>query len=308
MLSNFFIVLQQVAVLFLLMLIGWYLGWKQHFTEETIRGLNFLMLDLALPCTILRAFQLEHDSSILRNFLLCIALTAALHALFFLVSVPLARRLPQDEQGVYILSSTLTNCSFMGFPLQNALLGTVGILYASGYCFVMNLLTFTLGYYIFTRDRRTISPRQIVTRPAILGTVVGLALFLGNIPLPGLAATLVDHIADLTVPIPMFIIGYHLSKVNLRRLLHTRRHWSFSALRLLVLPVLVTVLLSLLPLERELYLSLVVSASCPTAASVTIIVSRFSDKGDLSAELGAMQTLLSLLTLPVMLAFAAMIG
>lgn len=308
MLQNFLIVLQQVVMLFLLMLIGWYLGWKRHFTEETIRGLNYLMLNLALPCTIIRAFQLEHDGSILRNFLLCIALAAALHALFFLVSAPLAKALPRDEQGIYILSSTLTNCSFMGFPLQSALLGTVGILYASGYCFIMNLLTFTLGYYIFTRDRSTISPRQIVTRPAILGTVIGLVLFLMNIPLPGIAATLVDHIANLTVPIPMFIIGYHLSKVELRRMLRNRLHWRFSALRLLVLPVLVTVLLSLLPLERELYLSLVVSASCPTAASVTIIVSRFSSKGDLSAELGAMQTLLSLLTLPVMLALAAVLG
>lgn len=307
MLSGFLVVLQQVAMLFLLMLIGYYLGRKQHFTEETIRGLNYLMLNLALPCTIIRAFQLEHDSSILRNFLLCIALAAALHALFFLASTPLARKLPRDEQGIYILSSTLTNCSFMGFPLQSALLGTVGILYASGYCFVMNLLTFTLGYYIFTRDRRSISPRQIVTRPAILGTVIGLALFLANIPLPELAATLVGHIANLTVPIPMFIIGYHLSQVDLRAMLRNRRHWRFSALRLLVLPLAVTLLLSLLPLEREVFLSLVISASCPTAASVTIIVSRFTDKGDLSAELGAMQTLLSLLTLPVMLAFATVL-
>lgn len=305
MLHNFLIVLQQVTVLFLLMLIGYWLGKKHHFSEETIRGLDFVILNLALPCTIIRAFQMEHNAAMLRNFLLCIVLSAALHILFFLLAVPLSKKLPDGDRGVYILSSSLTNCSFMGFPLQAALLGTVGILYSSGYVFVMNLFTFTAGYYIFTGDKRSISPKQIITRPAILGTVIGLALFLMNIPLPGVAATVIDHIANLTVPLPMFIIGYHLSQVDFSVMLKKRLHWLYSALRLLVLPVLVIFLMSLLPLEKEVFLSLSVCASCPTATAVTILASRFTDKGSLCAELGAMQTLLSLLTLPVMLAFAS---
>ena len=145
----------------------------------------------------------------------------------------------------------------------------------------------------------------MLTRPAILGTAAGLALFLLELPLPPVAASLVDHIADLTVPIPMFIIGYHLSQADLRAMFRSRTHWLFSALRLLVLPLLTLLLLSLLPLEREVFLSLVVCSSCPVATAITILASRFTAKGALSAELGAMQTLLSLLTLPVMLALAA---
>lgn len=307
MLHHFLIVLQQVCVLFLLMLIGYWLGKSRHFSDETIRGLDFVILNLALPCTIIRAFQMEHTAAMLQNFLLCIALSVGLHAVFFLVTVPLSKKLPDGDRGVYALSSALTNCSFMGFPLQAALLGSIGILYSSGYVFVMNLFTFTVGYFIFTGDRKSISPKQIVTRPAILGTVIGLVLFLMNIPLPSFAATLVDHVANLTVPLPMFIIGYHLSQVAFRDMLKNRLHWLYSGLRLLVLPLLVITLMSLLPLEPEVFLSLSVCASCPTATAVTIIASRFTDKGSLSAELGAMQTLLSLLTLPVMLAFASML-
>ena len=304
MLHNFLIVLQQVSVLFLLMMIGYWLGNKKHFSDETIRGLDFVILNLALPCTIIRAFQMEHDASMLQNFLLCIALSGALHLLFFAVAFPFSRKIPDGDRGVYLLSSTLTNCSFMGFPLQAALLGTLGILYSSGYVFIMNLFTFTVGYYLFTGDRKSISPKQIITRPAILGTLIGLALFLLNIPLPDTLATVVDHIANLTVPLPMFIIGYHLSHADFGLMFRNRLHWKFSALRLVVLPVLGIVLMSLLPLEKEVFLSLAVCAACPTATAVTILASRFTDKGALSAELGAMQTLLSLLTLPVMLAFA----
>ncbi len=307
MLHNFLIVLQQVTVLFLLMLTGYWLGKKRHFTEETIRGLDFVILNLALPCTIIRAFQMEHDAAMLRNFLLCIGLSAAAHAVFFLIAAPLTKKLPDGDGGVYLLSSALTNCSFMGFPLQEALLGSIGILYSSGYVFVMNLFTFTAGYYVFTGDKKSISPKQIITRPAILGTVTGLALFLLNIPLPGTVATVVDHVANLTVPLPMFIIGYHLSRADFSVMLKKRLHWLYSALRLLVLPLLVITLMSLLPLEEEVFLSLSVCAACPTATAVTILASRFTDKGSLSAELGAMQTLLSLLTLPVMLAFASLL-
>ena len=306
MLDNFLIVLQQVLVLFLLMLTGYLLGKYRYFTEETIRGLNFVILNLALPCTIIRAFQMEHTDTMLQNFLLCIGVSVLLHALFFLVTVPLARKIPEGDRGIYVLSSSLTNCSFMGFPLQEALLGTVGILYSSGYVFVMNLFTFTAGYYVFTGDKKSISPKQIITRPAILGTIVGLVLFLMNIPLPGVVSTLVGHVANLTVPLPMFIIGYHLSRVDFSVMLKNRLHWLFSGLRLIVLPLLIIAVLALLPLENEVFLSLVVSASCPTATAVTILASRFTDKGALSAELGAMQTLLSLLTLPVMLAIAGL--
>lgn len=304
MLQTFLIISQQVAVLFLLMLIGWLLGRHRRFTEETVRGLDFLILNLALPCTILRAFQLEHSAAMLRNFLVCTVVSLAIQGLFFLVALLSARHLPRDEQGVYVLSASLTNCSFMGFPLQSALLGEIGILYSSGFVLTMNVLTFSAGYYLLTRDRRSVSPGQLLTRPAILGTAAGLLLFLLELPLPTVAATLVGHLADLTVPIPMFIIGYHLSQTDLRAMLHRPLNWLFSALRLLVLPLLALGLLSLLPLEREVFLSLAVCASCPAATVVTILASRFTAKGELSAELGAMQTLLSLLTMPAMLAFA----
>lgn len=306
MLHNFLIVLQQVIVLFILILIGYFFGKRRIFSAETIRGLDFLVLNLALPCTIVRGFQMEHTAEMMRNLLLCIGFAALLQALFLFAAMPFARKMPRDERAVYVLSSALTNCSFMGFPLQSAVLGPLGILYGSGYVFSMNLCTFTVGYYLFTGDRKSISPKQILTRPAIVGTVLGLALFVAGISLPATVSTVVDHIANLSVPLPMFIIGYHLSHVELKTVLRKRLHWRFSLLRLVVFPVAAIVLLYALGLHGTVLLSLAVSASCPTATAVTIIASRFSDKGELSAELGAMQTLLSLLTLPIMLAFASL--
>ena len=306
MLHNFLIVLQQVIVLFLLILIGFFCGKRRIFSAETIRSLDFLVVNMALPCTIVRAFQMEHTAEMTRNLLLCIGFAALLQALFLVASMPFAKKLPRDERAVYVLSSTLTNCSFMGFPLQSAVLGSLGILYGSGYVFSMNLCTFTVGYYLFTGDRRSISPKQIITRPAIFGTLLGLVLFVMDMSLPYTVSTVVDHIANLSVPLPMFIIGYHLSHVNVKAALRNRMHWRFSLLRLIVLPIAAIALLYALGLRGTVLLSLAVSASCPTATSVTIIANRFSDKGELSAELGAMQTLLSLLTLPVMLAFASL--
>ena len=72
MLHNFLIVLQQVIVLFILILIGYFFGKRRIFSAETIRGLDFLVLNLALPCTIVRGFQMEHTAEMMRNLLLCI--------------------------------------------------------------------------------------------------------------------------------------------------------------------------------------------------------------------------------------------
>ncbi|MGM9618688.1 MAG: AEC family transporter [Oscillospiraceae bacterium] len=307
MLSNFLIVLQQVCVLFVLMLIGFVLGRRRVFGDQVIQGMNALVLNLALPCTIIRAFQLEHTGEMLRNFLLCVILAAAMHLLSFLAGLLIAGKRERQERAVYALSSTLTNCGFMGFPLQSALLGSVGMLYSSAYVFVMNLFTFTVGYYLFTGNRKSVSPKQVLSRPAIIGTLLGLLLFLLGIPLPGPVSEVVGHLANLSVPLPMFIIGYHLSQVDFRQVLKKKLHWLFSALRLVALPLLSLLLMRCCGVRGEVLLSLAVSASCPVATAVTMIASRFSDKGSLSAELGAMQTLLSLFTLPAMLAAASLL-
>ena len=308
MLDSFLIVLRQVSVLFLLIATGWFLGKRRIFNDGTAASMNTLILNVCNPCIVVQAFQTEYTAETLRGFLFCAAAAMGIHLICLAAGALATRKMAPGERAVYAMSTTLTNCGFMAFPLETALIGSAGILYGSGYLVVMNLVTFTIGYYSFTHDRRSISLRQVVTRPSILGVIVGLALFLLRIPLPDVVGSAVGYLAALCVPIPMMVIGYQLSKADFRRILKSRRNWAFSLLRLVVLPLVFLALMRLCGLRGDVFLATAVAASCPAAAIVSILAERLGSEGTLAAELGAMQTALSLVTMPVILSLASILA
>lgn len=305
MLDSFLIVSKQVSVLFLLMLLGYFFGKKRMLTEEAVASLNSIILNVIIPCTIIKAFQVDRQANLMHDLLLSTLSAIGIIIVFYIIAKISVRKLPQEDQAPYALSLALTNCSFMGFPLETALIGPLGIFYGSGYLTVMNIFTFTFGYYSFTRDRRSISVRQILTRPAIISVIFALTMFLLDIRLPSVISETVEHLASICVPVPMMIIGYHLSKVNFRRVVTNRRHWLCTFGRLIVLPLLALALLLLCGIHGNVLMASMIAASCPAASVITILAGRFSQKSTLTAELNAMQTTVSLLTIPIIISIAA---
>ena len=77
----------------------------------------------------------------------------------------------------------------MGFPLIRALFGSEGLLYASAFVTVFNILLWTLGYGMVSgKTQMKEVLRSIFTCPCILAVIVGLILYLGRIPVPELLA------------------------------------------------------------------------------------------------------------------------
>lgn len=305
MLHTLLLISEQVAVLFLLMLLGFFFGKKRMLDDATVRSLNAIILNVVIPCTVISGFQSDRAAGLVGDLLLCCLYSVLVLLLFFAVSALVTRKLPPDEQAVYGLSSSLTNCSFMGYPLETALIGPLGIFYGSGFAAVMNLFTFTLGYLWFTRDRKSISIRFVLTRPAILSVLAAFALLLLRIRLPSLLLTAVNDLSSLCVPIPMLIIGYHLSRVDFRSVLRNRRHVLFTLFRLLVLPFLALGLLLILGARGNVLAAVMIPSACPVATVVTILAGQFGDRETDAAELNAMQTACSLLTIPPVMAIVS---
>lgn len=59
------IVLQIELLVFLI--IGWVFGKKQWISKSTAKQLNFLVMNLILPCSIFHAFQTELTQELLRS-------------------------------------------------------------------------------------------------------------------------------------------------------------------------------------------------------------------------------------------------
>ena len=202
------------------------------------------------------------------------------------------------------LAASLCNCGFMAIPLQSALLSSTGIFYGSAYIMVFNLFSWTYGLCMMTGTRKSLSLRRLLLNPGVLGVLVSLTLYLLRIRLPGLLLAPISYLAQLTVSLPMLIIGYQLSQANFGFVLRLKGLWISSALRLLVYPVLALGLCMLLGLDRTVLLTVVIAAATPAAAVINMFALRFDGDAELASGTVALSTLFSCLTIPLVVGLA----
>ena len=142
--------------------------------------------------------------------------------------------------------------------------------------------------------------------PGTVGLAAGLPVFLLSIPLPAVVSAPLGHMADLNTPLAMIVIGHSLARANLGKVLRCGAAHFAAFLRLVAFPLLVVA--ALVPLRgrvpRDMLLAVVVAASAPVAAMVSMFATRFRRDVDTAAALVSGTTLASVATMPPVIALA----
>jgi len=301
MLDNLVTVAGQVLVLFLLIAAGYFCGKTGLVQQSAVAGINNLVLYIAIPCTLIKAFQLELTPQSLRDFLTALACAAGAYALFFPISVFLMRDPDDHRKRLTTLAATISNCNFMGFPLQTAVLGSMGVFYGSAYAAVTPLFIWTIGILYLEGGSKSFNLRKVLLNPGVFGIAAGLVVFLGRITLPDLLGQAVTHLANLAVPLPMAVIGIQLAFTDLSRAVKDGKIWLTALLRLVVLPLLALFVMLLCGVRGSVLVATVIAAAAPPAVIVVMLDRPDSTMG---AELVSLLTLLSIATMPVIVSLA----
>ena len=148
--------------------------------------------------------------------------------------------------------------------------------------------------------------RRMVLNPGSIGIAVGLPLFLLSTHLPSVVRAPVNLLAGLNTPLAMLVIGFYLAGADFRRVVRTPGAYVAAVIRLVVFPL--ALIAVFLPVRtyfpREMMLALVVAASAPVAAMVSMFAAKFGRDVDLSVGLVSGTTLLSVFTMPPVIALA----
>lgn len=304
MLSKLLSVGAQVLVLFLLLLAGYCCGKAKLVTRDALSGMTNITIYLAVPCMLVSAFELNATPEMLHGFLQILPAALLCHIMNFAIATFCIRGCSDARKRILVSCATFCNCGFMGYPMLSSLMGDVGLFYGSSYNLVFNILLWTLGFHYLSADRSPLNLRKLFLNPGIVGITLGLAVFILKIQLPPITQSVVTHLGNMTVPLPMLIFGCQLADADLRSILKDRFSWLGAALRLLVLPLLSLLLLRLLGFRGDVLLATIIAAATPPAALVAMLAKN-DDRDPLPASgLVSFQTLLSVLTMPVVIAVA----
>lgn len=289
----------KVLILFLLMSIGFVLGRKKIITETGTDQMNFLLLNVVVPCVIVDAFQI--DKSQIPTWNLWFTVIAGL--VYVLASVIIVKfcfnKEPDGRRQVLKFGAMFSNCGFMGFPMVQEVLGDRGMVYAAIINAMITVAMWTVGFVVMGKDGERISIRKVALNPGAIGVYIGLPLLLFSVELPDPFQSVVGFLADMNTPLAMICIGVFISKTKLLDIFKEKTLYGVTVIRLVLIPVAVMGILLLFKPDYIPMTSSIIQFCAPSAGLTAIFAARFRHDTTLAAKTVAISTLLSILTMPL---------
>lgn len=294
----FLSVILEVAVILILILVGYFTVKKGMFTKESLGSITSFLLYIVTPCLIVSSF-LSAESGKLDGWTLLLA--AVLPALSIVISIALSylffRREPSGRRRVLRFSMIFCNVGFMGIPLVEGIVGSEGVLYGSFFIAVFNIFCWTYGYVMMGGGK--VRLKALLLNPGVIGIVIGLPLYLLDVPVPALIERPIELISALNTPLAMIVVGGYIAQVKLRAFVSDLAVYKMAVLRLVVAPLLYLALVWLLRPDETLLMSTVIQAATPVAANCVLFAVQYGSDAELASKSVAVSTALSVVTIPL---------
>lgn len=298
-------VVHQIIMLFLLMCIGLMLRKNRTFSDPVIKGMNALVLNITWPALMIFTTQKDYAPQTLNTFLLVLAASAVLVAVCCLVAYLVCRKLDKQTAPVVAMLMTMPNVGFFGIPIVEALYGSQGLLYLAAYIVGFNIVLWTLGVSLFTGLNA--KALRNLANPALICAMIGIALFVLKIRLPAPLLSTVDKLSAINTPLSMLILGSRMDQLD-AALLRDQRLWMVALAKLVLMPLAALLSLRLFGITGMVLVILVAGAAMPSAASTQMMAERYGGDVHFSAKATAVNTLCSMVTLPLMLYLAGLVS
>ena len=287
----------QVFILFIVVLVGAICRRLGYLTDETIRGMTQLLVNVTLPCTTLVNMQRPFSREVLFGFLLTLGIAIALMVFSFWLGAWLFRRRPRAKRAVLAGMLAFSNCGFMGYPVILAA-NPDWMIYAVAYNVAYVLVSWTLGVSLY-EGHGGISLRRIVLNPNLIAAALGFALFCLNISIPGVPLQALSLIGGLTTPVSMLIVGTRVYGVRLSDFKDMDYH-TYAALRLLALPIALWALLRTFGAPYAVLGTAFLLTAMPAGTLTGMQAELYGGDKVFAARAAAYTTLLSLASVPLM--------
>lgn len=297
---NLAIVLNQVLILFIIMLIGFIAGKTGVIDRTASKKLSGVMLYVTSPMLVLKSFFITFTTERLINVLWIMGMALFMFILSIWLSKLIYGRFSDNASPILRFSAIFSNCGYMGLPLMYALYGDDGVFYGSFYIVAFNIILWTYGYMMFGgRGTRRQMLVRVFANPCIMAVYVGMIIFVFNLTMPTFVADAVEAVGDMTMPISMLIIGAVISSAKMKDIFSDWRVYLSSFVRLILMPLIAVGLTRIPGIPVMPAAVLITALAMPVGANTTVFAEMFSKDAVLASKCVSVSTLLSILTIPV---------
>ena len=306
------IIFTQIIILAIVVVIGLIASKARVIAVDTKDFLARIIFNITLPLMLLCNFsRIDITPSILSNSLIIIVLTVFV-LLFMLLIGWLSTRLfkmTRREASIFKAHSVFGNIIYLGFPLISALYGEEGLLYASMFQLVSNMLMWTVGVVILNQEKETSAWKSVkhILNPNTFAIVIGFLMFLFSLKLPPVLLKSLGGLGDSNTYLSMLYIGSMMYYTTLKGFLNNKEVYILTINKLIIVPLMLILILSginyLFPgrINILVYSVVLLQASMPAMVNIVIMAKIFGADDQLGTANVFLSTIVSLITLPVLL-------
>ncbi len=298
--------LNQMAFLFSLIILGYILARFKLIPDNSDRVLSKLENYLFIPALILGTFIENFTVNKLKSAGQLLLFSVIVELMVIPLSLICARLCTKDKylRNIFAYGLAFSNFAFMGNAIVKSMFPDVFLEY------IIFTLVLWIGIYVFGVPCLLIgqegetglkSRLKSFLNPMFICALVGMVLGLTALPVPSFAGSVISSLGDCMSPVAMLITGVAISKINLKNVLKIKSVYAISALRLVVFPLIFIGIYYLfgLKLDRSLLVCTVVSLAMPLGLNTIVIPSAYGKDTTAASGMALISHVLSILTIPI---------
>jgi predicted permease len=298
---DFFAAANQTGMLLFILAVGFALKKAGVAGDETKRQLSMLVtmpLQAGLIISTMTGLGTGLSS---KDIVAVMGISLAFYAVLFAMAAiaPVIVRAPKNDRPVYMFMSVFGNVAFMGYPVLRAVLGEQSVYYATLINVIFFLLMFTYGVAVMSGGTAKFSAKKFINLPTAC-MMFSVALLLLDIKLPKLFADSFASLGGAVVPLNMLVIGVSLGGLELKTVFGHWRPYAMSALKLIVTPVALWLILRLFVRDALLINTAVLLAAMPIASISTMFAIQYDRNEQAATSSVFVSTILSAFTIPLL--------
>ncbi len=306
-LENALITAEQVAVLYIIVAVGFFADKVKLFTEKTAMLCTNLLFYIITPAVIIESFlKIDYDKQTVRELFIAMGCGMIMFTVSILINLPFFRKGDNSKNCVLRFASIFSNCGYMSIPLANSVVGPQGVLYCSAVVVCFQIFSFTYGVMIMDKSesKSKINFKKIVLNPGVISVAIGLPLFLLGVKLPEIITAPIGHISNMNTPLAMLVFGTYLANAKIKSAFKEKKIFLAAFIKLIMLPLIMLLVYRLFNLQGALIVSLIITASAPSANNTVIFAAKYERDAGLAAQAVAIISIISILTMPLMIALS----
>ena len=301
----FFATLNQIAYLFLLLLLGFFLGKVRVVPQNTATVLSKLENMVFVPALVMGTFIKNFTvDQIYASF--GILLTSFIIGIIMIfIAILISKCVTKDlyERNIFTYGLAFSNFGFMGNAVVSTIFPDI----------FMEYIVFTLPLWVLIylwgvpalliadngKKSSLLQRSKALLNPMFIAMIIGMLIGLINIKIPEFVISTVDTMGNCMSPIAMLLTGITVSAIDIKKTFSNGKIYIISVIRLLIIPIIFILLSKFIGFEHKIFVCAVCSLAMPLGLNTIVIPSAYGKDTSIAAGMAVVSHLLSAITIPM---------